>query len=100
MSKIGDYNMELEEEFRDQLNELGFETLQDALDAGYETYHGELVKQKDLTDKAYEQAQEDWEKEKKEVLDGLDDILKGIWMPLEYSEKIVDAMNFIEKARF
>ena len=63
MSKIGNYNMELEEEFRDQLNELGFEILQDALDAGYEIYHGELVKQKDLTDKAYEQAQEDWEKE-------------------------------------
>jgi len=112
MSKIGNYNMELEEEFRDQLNGLGFETLQDALNAGWEVYDGELVKQKDisnklfvndsvsLTDEAYEQAQKDWEKEKEEVIESLDNILRGVMMPLEWAGKLVDAIEFIKKARF
>ena len=112
MSKIDNYNMELEEEFREQLNDLGFETLQDALNAGWEVYDDELVKQKDianrffvndsvsLTDEAYEQAQKDWEKEKEEVIESLDDILRGVVMPLEWSSKLVDAIEFIKKARF
>lgn len=100
MSKIGNYNLEEEEELREQLNELGFETLQDALNAGWELCGRDLLIKHDLSDEAYGQAQKDWEKEKKEVLDGLDDILKGVWMPLEWSAKLVDAMDFIEKARF
>ena len=100
MSKIGNYNMELEEEFRDQLNGLGFETLQDALNAGWEVYDGELVRQKDLSNEAYEQAQKDWEKEKEEVIESLDNILRGVMMPLEWAGKLVDAIEFIKKARF
>lgn len=101
MSKIGNYNLEEEEELREQLNELGFETLQDALDAGWELCTGGLVvKHEDLSNKAYEQAHKDWEKEKEDVLDGLDDILKGVWMPLEWSAKLVYAIEFIKKARF
>lgn len=67
MGKIGNYNMELEEEFRDQLNELGFETLQDALDAGWEVHDGELVKRKDELTKAHEA----WLKEKEATLEDL-----------------------------
>lgn len=67
MSKIGNYNLEVEEELRDQLNELGFESLQDALGAGWELYEGELVKRKDELTKAHEA----WLKEKKATLEDL-----------------------------
>lgn len=120
MSKIDNYNMELEEEFRDQLNELGFETLQDALNAGWEVYDGELVRQKDLSDKAYEQAQKDWGKEKEGVLEAIRRIKAGIENSYEegfnpmfaaitldgntdnairYSD-LVKVEDFIKKARF
>ena len=91
MSKIGNYNMELEEELRDQLNELGFETLQDALAAGYVVTEHEIggiltpvlwkvptMIDRDEADKAYEQAQKDWEKEKAEVLEIIEVIKKSI----------------------
>lgn len=107
MSKIDNYNMELEEEFRDQLNELGSETLQDALNSGWGVYDGELVRQKDLSDKAYEQAQKDWEKEKREILDGLNESIDDVDNRFEgepwaetVCEKINQAIEFLEKARF
>lgn len=94
MSKIGNYNMELEEELRDQLNKPGFETLQDALNAGWEvlplldpvtgetSHHLQRIDDMkffvndsvSLTDEAYEQAHEAWLKEKEEVLAAIDRI--------------------------
>ena len=107
MSKIGNYNLEVEEELSDQLNELGFESLQDALNSGYaigvtpdENASLTLVKDADFSDLAYKQAQKDWEKEKEKVLESLDDVLRGVTMPLEWSSKLVDAIEFIKKARF
>lgn len=64
MSKIGDYNLELQE----QANELGFGTVLQALDAGYEDVGGQLVKS---IDKQMAEAHEAYEKEKTEVLDEL-----------------------------
>lgn len=100
MSKIGNYNLELEEELRDQLSEKGFSTLQDMVNAGYGLSEcGRLVKI-DLSNEAYEQAQKDWDKEKEEVIESLDNILRGVMMPLEWAGKLVDAIEFIKKARF
>lgn len=107
MSKIGNYNLELEEELRDQLNELGFESLQEALDAGWELYEGELVKRKDELTKAHEA----WLKEREEVLDivnHLKSIIEHTYdgeefdpdtaaAALRYSD-VLKIKNFIEEA--
>lgn len=127
MSKIGNYNMELEEEFRDQLNKLGFETLQDALNAGWEMlplldpvtgetshYLQRIDATKffvndsvSLTDEAYEQAQKDWEKEKEEALTILNTLNfdieftnLGVSVINKYHEMIDGVIQFVEKARF
>ena len=107
MSKIGNYNLEEEEELRDQLNELGFETLQDALDAGWELCTGGLVVKQDLSNEAYEQAQKDWEKEKEEALTILNTLNfdieftnLGMSVINEYHEMIDGVIQFVEKARF
>lgn len=46
MSKIGNYNLELQE----QANELGFSTVQEALDAGYEVIERSMGGAHDLDD--------------------------------------------------
>lgn len=95
MSKIDNYNMELEEEFRDQLNELGFESLQDALNAGWEVYGGELVKQKDELTKAHEA----WLKEKEEILTEMQNSAKVLERHNYFHEQeiIERAIKFIER---
>lgn len=107
MSKIGNYNLEEEEELREQLNELGFETLQDALNAGWELCGRDLLIKHDLSDEAYGQAQKDWEKEKREILDGLNESIDDVDNRFEgepwaetVCEKINQAIEFLEKARF
>lgn len=65
MSKIGRVNLELQEE----ANELGFETVQEAIADGWEANEiaATLTKKDEL-----EEAHEAWLKEKKEVLEELD----------------------------
>lgn len=63
MSKIGNYYIELTE----QANELGFETVEEALENGYEIERGELKQAKDEQTKAHEA----WLKERDEVIKGL-----------------------------
>lgn len=84
MSKIGRFNMQLQE----QAEELGFETVQEALDNGYEVdyfwnssdaedfgTHPELVYLgKDA--KSLEEAHKAWLKEKEEVLKELHSLLR------------------------
>ena len=68
MSKIGQYNLELQE----QAEELGFSTTQEALDAGFTVDY--TAKEPTLVfdnDKAYEQAHAEWEREKDILLRAL-----------------------------
>lgn len=90
MSKIGNVAMELDE----QAAELGFESLQQALDAGCEVEYGsggnsELVEPLVAAHRA-------WEAEKKKVLEGLDYLLRGYPYSIEDAEKIADAIKFVE----
>ena len=91
MSKIGAYNLELQE----QANELGFETTQQALDAGC-VVEGDC--DQPVLIEPLEAAHRAWEKEKERVLEGLDYILRGYNLELNDAEKIVDAIKFIEEA--
>ena len=69
MSKISDLNLALQE----QAEELGFETTQEALDAGYEVDYEarELVNPYVLGSDPQTEAHEAWLKERDEVLKGL-----------------------------
>lgn len=90
MSKIGKLNLDLQE----QANKLGFSTVQEALDNGYEVnVHGELVEPETV-------AHEAWLKEKKRVLEGLGAVLNEIeYMRMDEGDLDVDiirAIKFIE----
>lgn len=91
MSKIGAYNLELQE----QANELGFETTQQALDAGCvvegDCNHPVLVEP--LT-----AAHEAWEKKKNDVLEGLKSVYNDIDVPVDDKAAIKNAIKFIEEA--
>lgn len=89
MSKIGNYYIELTE----QANELGFESVEDALEHGWEIRNGELKP----TEDGQEQAHKSWLKEKEKVLEGLDYLLRGYEYTIEDAEKISDAIEFIKK---
>lgn len=85
---------------------------QDSYRRGYREGFEDACKQvegfsKDLSDKAYEQAQKDWEKEKREILDGLNESIDDVDNRFEgepwaetVCEKINQAIEFLEKARF
>lgn len=89
MSKIGRVNLELQE----QANELGFSTVQEALDNGYEVdYENETLKD------PQEAAHEAWLKEREEVIKGLVDCYKHLHgFPPEVYDKILRAIEFIKK---
>lgn len=76
MSKIGQYALEAQE----QANELGFSTIQEALDNGYEVVDSVLIKKVDEHDALaeLEKAHEAWEKKKKEVLGDLNQLIAGM----------------------
>lgn len=73
MSRIGDYNLQLQE----QANELGYETIQEALDDGCKVEPNEarlitpLEQKIDAEKDGRKKAHEAWLKEKREVLEGL-----------------------------
>ena len=109
MSKIGRVNLELQE----QANELGFSTVQEALDngcvVGTELFGDapRLIKPIDMQ-KELEKAHEAWLKEKEEVLKELESLLTfnkdAAYTPYEVSymlekslDKVKHAIDFIEK---
>lgn len=99
MSKIGNVAMELE----DKAAELGFESLQEALDAGCTVEYGsdgqsELVEPLVAAHRA-------WEKEKEEVIEGLENVSifhnSELEKPGEYEKDdyaILRAIKFIKEA--
>lgn len=93
MSKIGQYNIELQE----QANELGFESVQEAFDNGYEVVGGKLVEKKD----EQTQAHEAWLEEKKRVLGGLMSLYLGYSSAGKSDSTeasiVLGAMDFINK---
>lgn len=101
MSKIGDYNLKLQE----QAEELGFSTTQDAIDAGYvEGYDlvnnkARLVKPLDFSKALEEQekAREAWLEERKEVLGELISVYNDIDVPRDLKKYIKHAIEFVKK---
>lgn len=101
MSKIGRVNLELQE----QANELGYDTVQEALDngcvVGTELFGDapRLVKPIDMQNKLdeLEEAHKAWLKEKGEVLEGLYSVYNDIDVPLDDKRFIKHAIDFIEK---
>ena len=88
--KMSNIHMELEE----QAQELGFEDLEEAQEAGcvveWHENSAELVEPSEAAHRA-------WEKEKEEVLDGLDIAVHADAIPFEYKEIVKEAIEFIKK---
>lgn len=100
MSKIGAYNLQLQE----QANELGFETVQEALDAGYEICEMQmrcvpaacdpiLVKGTELQ----EQAHNEWLREKEKVIEELTEVGAFLTAHNERPERVDRAIEFIKR---
>lgn len=93
MSKSGNYYLELQE----QANELGFESVQEAFDNGYEVVGEKLVEKKD----EQTQAHEAWLEEKKRVLGGLMSLYLGYSSAGKSDSTeasiVLGAMDFINK---
>lgn len=88
MSKIGRVNLELTEE----ANELGYDSVGEAIADGWEANEiaATLTKKDELRE-----AHEAWLKEREEVLEGLDYLLRGYEYKIEDAEKIAKAIDFI-----
>lgn len=95
MSKIGQYALELQE----QANELGFSTIQEALDNGYEVIEDVLTKKVDSRDALaeLEKAHEAWEKEKREILGDLNQLMAGMMVSGKTLENSTD-LSVIHRA--
>lgn len=107
MSKIGNLNLELQE----QANELGYDTVQEALDNGYEVIQRTMGAPRDLDEVDREpeawyelqkkdelkEAHEAWLKEREEVLEGLDIVVHSDAVPFEHKEIVKDAIEFIKR---
>lgn len=88
MSKIGSYNLILQE----QANELGFETVQEALDNDYEVVDGQLTYS---AEKGMESAHKAFEREKRIVLGDL----MNLMIHKVYDHDIIErAYKFVEEA--
>lgn len=93
MSKLNEYAIELDE----QAGEMGFESLQQALQAGCEVEYG-----KDTAEllEPLEAAHRAWEKEKTDVLEGLSHLL-NIYKEVKPDEDIIKkAIKIIKESRF
>jgi hypothetical protein len=92
MSKIGRVNLELQE----QANELGYDTVQEAIADGWEANEiaATLTKKDEL-----EKAHEAWLKEKKKVLGyirDIQDMLEDVYQDENLYKKAVEVAKFIE----
>lgn len=87
-------------QLQESAEELGFGTIQQALDAGYHEVQDlvnntfKLEKVEDLTNKAYRELHEDWEKERDEVLGGLMNLMVH---SVYDSDTVIRAYNFIKE---
>lgn len=81
-------------ELDQKATELGFESLQQALDAGCEVEYGPAG-QSELVEPLVA-AHRAWEAEKEKILEGLDYLLRGYPYSIEDAEKIADAIKFVE----
>lgn len=99
MSKMSQLHAELTE----QAYELGFESIGEAEQAGYgvDWDNAKLIKVEDLTNRAYREAHETWEKERDELLGRLEkkqDTLKKVFCDdTSLYELITDAIKFIKE---
>lgn len=91
MSKLNEYAIELDE----QAGEMGFESLQQALQAGCEVEYG-----KDTAEllEPLEAAHRAWKKEKEEVLEGLAMVIDCFPEGSDPYQKIERAYDFVEEA--
>lgn len=91
MSKISQLHAELTE----QANELGFESIGEAEQAGYGVDWGNarLVKAED----EQEEAHKTWLEEREEVLNDLDIVAHSDVVPFEHKEIVKQAIDFIRK---
>ena len=95
MSKIGGVNLDLQE----QANELGFSTVQEALDNGYTcifNMNGEF-KLVSNTDKAHEDAHRAWIAERDAVLDELEMLMSAEAADTVTRKVAKDAIEFIKR---
>lgn len=93
MSKIGRVNLELQE----QANELGYDTVQEAIADGWEANEiaATLTKKDEL-----EEAHEAWLKEKKKVLGyirDIQDMLEDVYQDENLYKKAAEVAKFIER---
>lgn len=100
MSKIGAYNLQLQE----QANELGFDTVQEALDAGYEICEMQMRCVPAACDpilvksaKAQEEAHEAWLKEREQVVEELTEVGAFLTAHNEHPERVDHAIKFIKE---
>ncbi len=102
MSKMSQLHIELSE----QANELGFETIQDAVNSGYIVDYdkGKLVEYGlgysetvEYLTKEQQKAHEAWLEEKQQVLNDLDIVAHSDSVPFEHKEIVKQAIDFIRK---
>lgn len=89
MSKIGNYYLELQE----QANELGFDTVEDAFDAGYEARMGKLQPKEDEQTKAHKA----WLEEKEQVLAELAMLSDNLPAGGDAQKAVEHAIEFLKK---
>lgn len=96
------YELRKKDGLQRQAEELGFSTVQEALDNGYvvgtDLLGGttRLIKPIDMQ-KALEEAHKAWLKEKEEVLEGLCSVYNDIDVPLDDKKFIKQAIEFIKR---
>lgn len=91
MSKIGNLNLELQE----QANELGYSTVQEALDNGYTITYNETGQW--LISDGQEEAHEAWLEEKRQVLADLAAVADSLPAGSGVQGAVEHAIEFIEK---
>lgn len=94
MSRIGRVNLDLQE----QAEELGFETVQSALDCGYKAVFckdGEMKLVQDA-DAALLEAHEKWEAKKKEIIDKLEMLIQDTEYQV-YKDTLKEVADFIKE---
>lgn len=90
-------------QLQESAEDLGFSTIQEALDAGYHEVQDlehntfKLEKIANLADQAYAEAHEAWLEEKEQVLNDLDIVAHSDSVPFEYKEIVKQAYEFIRE---
>lgn len=82
---------------QEQAEELGFSTIQDAIDAGYEVAYKASGDHQLYKPDEQELAHRAWLEEKREVLNDLDIVAHSDSVPFEHKEIVKHAIEFIRK---